>query len=373
MTTTRPDELSDGSAGRGRRRPTARRRSTSLRPDPTAPRTREGGALINCAVYRQGRRLTDVADVRTAAETVRAGGGFVWIGLHEPDAAEIAELAELFQLHHLPVEDAVKAHQRPKLERYDDQLFAVLKTVRYCPHDELTSGTEVIQTGEVLVFLGERFIITVRHGAHGGLAALRARLEQEERLLSHGPSAVLHAVADLVVDQYLHVAEEVQEDVDEVEASVFGPRRHRRDVERIYLLKREMVELKRSITPLEGPMRLLAEREIPLVDARVRHYFRDVEDHLSRVREQIESYDELLTSILQASLAQLSVAENEDMRKITAYAALIAVPTAIAGIYGMNFEHMPELGWRFGYPLALAVMAAVCLLLWRGFKRNGWL
>jgi magnesium transporter len=363
----------DGRSGGARRRRRAQipRRTAPLRTETAGGG--QGGAIVDCAVYREGRRVPGVEGLEDAVSTARSDGGFVWVGLHEPAESEIAVLASAFGLHRLPVEDAVKAHQRPKLERYDDQLFAVLKTVRYCPHEELTDNSEVIQTGEVMVFLGADFIVTVRHGAHGGLAELRARLEEDQPLLAHGPSAVLHAVADLVVDHYLSVAEEIQEDVDEVEGSVFSPRRRRQDVERIYLLKREMLELKRSITPLQIPMRTLAERPIPLIDERVRHYFRDVDDHLTRVREQVESYDELLTSILQASLAQLSVAENEDMRKITAYAALIAVPTAIAGIYGMNFEHMPELAWRFGYPLALALMAGVCLLLWRGFKRNGWL
>jgi magnesium transporter len=331
------------------------------------------GGLVDCAVYRDGRRVGGHLDVIAAVQEVRSGGGFIWIGLYEPDESDLEVLAEQFDLHRLPVEDAIKAHQRPKLERYDHQLFAVLKTVRYCSHDELTEDSDIVQTGEVLVFLGSDFIITVRHGSHGGLSDLRARLEDEPELLAHGPSAVLHAVADLVVDNYVEVADQVQDDIDEVEASVFSQRRNRRDVERIYLLKREMLQLKRSITPLAIPLRTLAERPIELIDPQVRKYFRDVEDHLSRVREQVESYDELLSSILQASLAQLSVAENEDMRKITAWAAIIAVPTAIAGIYGMNFHHMPELAWRYSYPVCLLAMAGLCLLLFRGFKRNGWL
>ena len=367
-----PPTPPDGIGSRRRRRGGAdTTRSSHDVSVPVSAEVHDG--LVDCAVYRDGQRLPGRTSVGEAVDNVRAAGGFVWIGLHEPGESELAGLAERFALHRLPVEDAVKAHQRPKLERYDDQLFAVLKTVRYCPHEHLTETSEIVQTGEVLVFLGADFIITVRHGSHGGLADLRARLEHDPGLLASGPSAVLHAVADLVVDHYVEVADAIREDIDEVEGSVFSARRNRRDVERIYLLKREMLELKRAITPLSAPLRILAERPVSLVDEKVRQYFRDVEDHLSRVREQVEAYDELLTSILQASLAQLSVAENEDMRKITAWAAIIAVPTAIAGIYGMNFEHMPELRWRLGYPLALTIMAAVCTALYRGFKRNGWL
>lgn len=251
-------------------------------------------------------------------------------------------------------------------------LFVVLKTVRYHPHEDLTSASQIVESGEVMVFLGAHFVVTVRHGEHGGLADVRRRLERDRELLARGPSAVLHAIADDVVDAYLDVADLMQDDVDEIEESVFSEQQ-RRDVGRIYQVKRELLELRRAVTPLAVPLRTLAERPMPIVDEAVREYFRDVEDHLTRVREQVGAYDELLTSILQASLAQLSIAENEDMRRITAWAAIIAVPTALTGVYGMNFAFMPELQWRFGYPLVLAVIVTACVLLYRGFRRNGWL
>ena len=239
-------------------------------------------------------------------------------------------------------------------------------------HEELTATSEVVDTGEVMVFLGPHHVITVRHGHHGELSELRHRLEEQRELLCLGPSAVLYAVADLVVDTFVDVAGAVEDDVDELEASVFSPRRTD-DVGRLYQLKRELMSLRRAVSPLEVPLQKLAEREIDVVPATMRSYFRDVLDHAIRVRDQVAALDELLTSILQASLARTQMADNEDMRKISAWAGIIAVPTAIAGIYGMNFQHMPELGTRYGYPVVLLVILAACVLLHRGFKRNGWL
>ncbi len=328
-------------------------------------------AVVDWALYRDGARQ-QVASYPQAVRLARRGDGFLWVGLHEPAEHELAHIAAEFGLHALAVEDAVHAHQRPKLDRYDEMLFVVLKTVRYRPHEDLTSTSQIVESGEVMVFVGAHFVVTVRHGEHGGLAQVRRRLEHDRELLARGPSAVLHAIADDVVDTYLDVADRMQDDVDEIEESVFSDQQ-RRDVGRIYQVKRELLELRRAVTPLAVPLRTLAERPMPLVDEAVREYFRDVEDHLTRVREQVGAYDELLTSILQASLAQLSIAENEDMRRITAWAAIIAVPTALTGVYGMNFAFMPELQWRFGYPLVLAVIVTACVLLYRGFRRNGWL
>jgi magnesium transporter len=249
----------------------------------------------------------------------------------------------------------------------------VLKTATYVEHEELTSTSDVVDTGEVMVFLGQNYVITVRHGGHSGLAGLRHRLESEQRdLLCLGPASVLYAVADLVVDTFVEVAGAVEEDVEELEASVFSPERTD-DVGRLYHLKRELMALRRAVVPLEQPLQKLAERDVDVVPDAMKSYFRDVLDHAIRVRDQVGALDELLSSILQASLARTSLADNEDVRKISAYAGIIAVPTAIAGIYGMNFEYMPELGWRWGYPLVLLVIALSCVLLYRGFKRNGWL
>jgi magnesium transporter len=248
----------------------------------------------------------------------------------------------------------------------------VLKTARYVEHEQLTATSEVVDTGEVMVFLGANYVITVRHGEHSGLTELRARLEEERDLLRLGPAAVLYAVADHVVDNFVDVASAVTEDVDELEASVFSPERTD-DIGRLYQLKRELLQLRRAVSPLEVPLQKLTDRPIDVVPDEMRSYFGDVLDHAIRVRDQVASLDELLTSILQASLARTSLADNEDTRKISAWAAMIAVPTLITGVYGMNFTYMPELNWRYGYPLVLVLIVVVCYSLYRGFKRSGWL
>ncbi|MYT70398.1 MULTISPECIES: magnesium and cobalt transport protein CorA [unclassified Streptomyces] len=333
-----------------------------------------GSAVVNCVTYRDGRRETGGRDLVEAVRAVRkADDGFVWLGLHEPSELEFADIAELFDLHPLAVEDAVHAHQRPKVERYGTTLFAVLKTVCYVEHAELTATSEVVDTGEIMVFVGHDFVITVRHGRHGSLGPVRESLEANPEQLAKGPAAVLHAIGDSVVDDYLTVIDEVQADIDEVETEVFARNGARADPGRIYQLKRELLELKRAVAPLSRPVLELASRPFPAVPPEIQAYFRDVSDHLLRAVEQIAAFDELLNSILQAHLAQVTVAQNEDMRKITAWAAIVAVPTMGCGIYGMNFDHMPELHWRFGYPLMLSVIAAICFVVYRGFKRNGWL
>jgi magnesium transporter len=344
-------------------RPAGRRRS----PRPQSPSL---DAVVGCAVYVGGKRVD--AGPEEARQVAKERGGFVWLGLHEPSEETLTALGAHYGLHPLAVEDAVYAHQRPKLERYDQSLFMVLKTARYVEHDQLTSTSEVVITGEVMVFLGADYVITVRHGEHGGLSQLRRDLEEQPDLLCHGPSAVLYAIADHVVDDFVEVAELVDDDVEELETSVFSPSRTD-DTPRIYRLKRELMQLRRAVGPLELPLSTLVERPSDLIPEEMRSYFRDVQDHGLRVRDQVSGLDELLTSILQSSLARTSLADNEDMRKISAWAGLIAVPTAIAGIYGMNFEWIPELRWHYGYPLALLAMLSACWLLYRGFKRSGWL
>jgi len=348
-----------------------------LRPRPAgAPKAtpvRRAGqdVVVDCAVYVDGRRQAPVAPEH-ALRAAAGLGGFVWLGLYEPTEDELTAISERYGLHPLAVEDAVYAHQRPKLEHYDDALFMVLKTARYVEHEQLTATSEVVDTGEVMVFLGANYVITVRHGEHSGLTELRARLEEQRDLLCLGPAAVLYAVADLVVDTFVEVANGVTEDVDELEASVFSPERTD-DIGRLYQLKRELMALRKAVSPLEVPLQKLAERQIDAVPEAMRSYFRDVQDHAIRVREQVGGLDELLSSILQASLARTTLADNEDMRKISAWAGIIAIPTAIAGIYGMNFQFMPELRWRYGYPLVLLLIVVACVSLYRGFKRNGWL
>jgi magnesium transporter len=347
-----------------RPRPEGRPRTTPSRPDGIGP-------VVDCAVYVDGRREPPV-EPHQALQAAVDKGGFVWLGLYAPTAEELGEIAQHYGLHPLAVEDAVYAHQRPKLEHYDGVLFMVLTTARYVEHDRLTATSEVVATGEVMVFVGPHYVITVRHGEHGGLSDLRRSLEGQPDLLCHGPASVLYAVADSVVDAFVDVASAVEEDVDELEASVFSPERTD-DIGRLYQLKRELLALRRAVSPLEVPLEKLAQKQIAVVPEAMRSYFRDVEDHAIRVRDQVGGLDELLSSILQASLARTSLADNEDTRKISAWAAMIAVPTLMTGVYGMNFDVMPELHWRYGYPMVLLLVAVVCLLLYRGFKRSGWL
>jgi magnesium transporter len=360
----RPRTLVPGRFSPGRRQAAA---------SPVQPDLDVSSVIVDCAVYDAGCRQGGKLDWREAIDEVeRAGSGFVWIGLHEPTESQIAGLAERFGLHPLAVEDAVHAHQRPKLEAYDDLLFAVVKTVHY--DDKLPGGTaEVVETGEVMVFLGANFVITVRHGEHGGLHRVRMQLESEPELLGLGPSVVLHAILDSIVDTYLVVCKALQEDIDEAETAVFSESRKITDSNVIYILKREVLELRRAIAPLAPVLGHLSRGHHQQIDVRVRDYFRDVDDHLTGVADRVNAFDDLLTSLVSANLARVSVVQNEDMRKISAWVAIAAVPTMLAGIYGMNFAHMPELSWTFGYPLVLAVMATFCALLFRAFKRNGWL
>jgi magnesium transporter len=365
----------DGAPGGRRPAPgggTAGAGAVTAEPLPTGPDT---GLLLDAAVdwalYRGGVRQP-VADFGAACRTAREGEGFVWLGLHEPGSHQLSLLGEVFGLHPLALEDAANPRQRPKLQRYDESVFLSLRTLAYLEHDSREDGGDIVETGVIIVFVGERFVVTVRHGRHASMIGLRRRLEADTDQLALGPSAVLHAVADKVVDDYLAVTDAVNEDIEEIENEVFGPRRDC-DIERIYQLKRDVIEMKRTVSPLAMPLHELAERPRRLVNPEIREYFRDVADHLARVREQVQSFDELLSSILQAGLARLTVSENEDMRKISAWVAIAAMPTMIAGIYGMNFEHMPELNSPWGYPAVLTGMALVCATMWRGFKRNGWL
>jgi magnesium transporter len=311
--------------------------------------------IVERATYRDGRRQDDGAP-----------GGFVWIGLHDPTPEEFESLTREFALHPLAVEDAIHAHQRPKIDVYEDMLFLVLKTARYVDPDE------VVEIGELLVFVGPDYVITVRHGQAGSLSGARSALESDLERMRMGPSAALHAILDSVVDGYPPAIDGLQDDIDEVEEQLFSERRVNL-AERIYRLQREVLEFRRAIAPLVEPVDRLARGQYPLVQEDVRDYFRDVNDHLIRARDQLDGLRDLLAGSLQANLAQVGVRQNEDMRRISAWVAIIAVPTAIAGIYGMNFEHMPELRWELGYPAVLLVMLAICSYLYMRFKRAGWL
>ena len=322
--------------------------------------------IVDCAVYEEGRRRDGAMPVHEAMEACREPGAFTWIGLYEPTEEEFDSIRREFDLHELAVEDAIHAHQRPKIEVYGDMVFIVLKTARY------VDPTEVITLGEILIFLGDDFIITVRHGEASDLHPVRIELEREPELLAHGPGAVLHAIVDRVVDDYGPAIAGLGEDIDEIENQVFSNDRDN-PAERIYRLKREVLAFEHAAGPLVDPVDRLARGHYEVIHPEVRAYFRDVNDHLLRAHEQLENYRDLLTSILTANLAQVTVRQNSDVRKISAIVAILAVPTMIAGIYGMNFEHMPELGWTFGYPLVVGVMAVVCFTLYRYFKRIGWL
>jgi magnesium transporter len=325
--------------------------------------------IVDNAIYRKGVRVPmdcQPSDLAAVRERLIGDDDFIWIGLYQPSADELNDVAAAFGLHPLAVEDALLAHQRPKLEVYDDSLFLVLKTLWYV--DE----TDAVETGEINIFIGSNFILTVRHGTGSELHSARLHLESQENVLTHGVSAVVYAVCDTVVDGYLAVAAELEIDVDEVEASVFSPARTN-DSGRIYLLKREIAEVRRAVLPLRDPMRRFVGGAVPGISPESGPFFRDVADHLERAAETIDTLDGLLSTAFEAHLARMQVQQNEDMRKISAGAALIVVPTLVAGIYGMNFEHMPELTWQYGYPLSLAVMVGISWLLYLYFKKSGWL
>lgn len=340
------------------------------RPGPTASAPQ---AVVDCAVYVDGRRLPGHYTHRAALTEVRERGeGFVWLGLLAPDEEQMADVAAAFGLHELMAEDAVHAHQRPKLELYDDVLFLVLRTVTYVPHDSVATAKEIVETGEIMVFAGKDFVVTVRHGDHTGLSAVRSLLEDTTERLAQGPSAVLHGIADHVVDSYLDVTESIEDDVDTMEEAVFSPRTTVA-IEHIYLLKREIVELRKSVNPLHTPLTRLTREPNTTVPADVRRYFVDVLDHHTIVADRIAEYDEVLSSLVDAALAKVAVQQNTDMRKISAWVAIAAVPTMVAGIYGMNFDNMPELHWHYGYHTVVGVIAVVTIGLFITFRRNNWL
>jgi magnesium transporter len=322
--------------------------------------------IVDSALYVDGQRTAGRLALDDVPAACLRAGAFVWLGLYEPTNEEFEAVRTAFGLHELAVEDAVKAHQRPKLEVYDDSLFLVLKTARYLDVEER------VEFGEILVFVGESFIVHVRHGEAAALTPVRRAVEDRDDLLRCGPGAVLHAIVDHVVDDYGPVIAGLENDIGEVELEVFSDRGHN-PVQRIYMLKREVLELQQAALPLEQALAALHSRKFEAIHEDTREYFRDVHDHVLKVVGRTNTFSDLLTSVLSANLTSVTVRQNEDMRKISAWVAIAAVPTMMAGIYGMNFQHMPELGWLVGYPLALATMATACLLLYRSFRRSGWL
>ena len=319
--------------------------------------------IVDRAIYVDGRRTETPDALEETYEVCRKRGGLAWIGLYEPDEEEFSTVAGEFELHSLTVEDAIEAHQRPKLERYGDTTFVVLKPARYV--DE----TETVEFGEIHVFVGSDFVITVRHGKASALDGVRERLESEPDLLRRGSVAVLYAIMDEVVDDYAPVVEGLENDIDEIETEVFGgkPEVSRR----IYQLSREVIQFQRATKPLTGSLSSLLEDE--RLDPELRRYLRDVQDHLLRVTEQISGFRELLSSVLSVNLTLAGINQSDQTKKISAWAAVLFAPTLIAGIYGMNFDYMPELHWLLGYPFALALMLFVALGLHFVFKKHGWL
>jgi len=332
--------------------------------------------IVDKALYVSGvrRPCGDLSDELNRLRTQKEG--FLWIGLKDPTDAEFALVNDELGLHPLAVEDAVKGNQRAKIELYDQSMFVVLKTLRYL------EATSDIETGELMVFVGDRFVVTVRRGEGNPLMGVRQRLEREPEQLSIGPAAALHAVMDSVVDNYVRVDTELQYDLEAIEQAVFSGNPDV-DANTIYRLKREVLEFRRACVPLSESMRRLGETGgMAFFPKSVRPFFRDVQDHLLRVMDHVESYDRLLSDILSAHLAAVSVQQNTDMRRISAWVGMAALPTMVAGIYGMNFEHMPELTAKFtvngfdvyyGYYLVLLIMAGATFFLYRNFKRHKWL
>ena len=324
--------------------------------------------IVDRAVYMDGARhdCGDLSDELAALRALGAPGNFLWIGLKDPTQAEFDDVNDELQLHALAVEDAVQGRERAKVELYDTSVFVVLKPLRYI------ESTSDIETGELMIFVGDHFIVTVRRGDASPLAGLRQQLEADPDRLRLGPMAVLHSIVDSVVDTYTVIDEEIASDLEAIETEVFSG--SRMDSATIYRLKREVLEFRRAAVPLSAPLQMLHHStHSPVDETELRLLLRDVSDHLQAVIDHVESYDRLLTDILGAHLAQISVQQNSDMRRISAWVAIAAVPTMIAGIYGMNFDDMPELRWRYGYFAVLGLMAVLCLGIYRAFKRSGWL
>ena len=320
--------------------------------------------IVDAAIYENGKRLDEEFSFEAAGKLRGDPETCVWVGLYEPTEDEFEAAREAFGLHELAVDDAVKAHQRPKLETYGQTLFVVTKPGRY------VDPVEIIEFGEIQIFVDPDFVIAVRHGEASQLIEVRHELESDPARLALGPGSVLHAILNRVVRDYTMVLDALGDDVREVEEEVFSTGG---DLERIYRLKQEVMSFQNAAQPLEDPLFRLSTVDFTAIDPSLKPYFRDVHDHLLRVVERINAFRDMLSSILAANLTQVSLRQNEDMRKISAYVAIAAIPTLLAGIWGMNFTFMPEIDEVWGYPLALTIMASVCFFLYSRFKKSGWL
>ncbi len=325
--------------------------------------------IVDCAVYTDGKRRDGDLPLVDALEASKEPDSFVWIGLHEPSTEEFEAVREEFGLHELAVEDAVSAHQRPKLEVYEGDLFVVLKTARY------DDRTETVEFAELQLFIGASYVVSVRHGEASALADVRRTIEADLGRIRCGPMAVLHAVIDHVVDDYGPVIDGLDNDMAEIENAVFAADRPRGfdPSQRIFKLKREVLNFYRNSEPLLEPLGRLAAGQLPGANPELGSFFRDVEDHLKRELGAIAHARDLLSEALDANLAQVTVRQNDDMRTISAWLAIGGLATVVGAVYGMNFDHMPELGWELGYPLVLVLMASICFGLYRYFRRVGWL
>jgi magnesium transporter len=328
------------------------------------PAADAGPQVINCATYSAGCRVATIP-VEDISEAIKVEGQFVWVGLHEPDAPLLRQIQEEFGLHELAIEDALSAHQRPKLEEYGDELFVVMRTAQM--------WDDRIALGETHIFVGRNHVVSIRHGPSLSYAEVRKRCEATPHLLRKGPAFVLYALMDFIVDNYFPVAAALEERLDLLEEAIFAGDPDRVTVERIYELKRDLLMLKRAVSPVIDICNRLLRFATAVIPDDARPYFRDVYDHGVRVNETVDTLRELVTSALEAKLSLVSVAQNDVTKKLAGWAAILAVPTMIAGVYGMNFEFMPELRWRYGYGLIMAGMFAGCGFLYWRFKRAGWL
>jgi len=324
--------------------------------------------LVSCVAYVDGRKIADIpaADI---SEYVHRPNCFVWVALFEPTQTELDEMGEEFALHHLAIDDARNGHQRPKIEEYGDSLFAVLHPVEIVKLDD---GTDDLRIGEVDIFVGRNYVLTVRHRTQVGFAAVRERTEREPELLRHGAGFVLYALIDNVVDRYFPVLDLLETRLEAAEDQLFASASSRSKIEELYAIKRQLMALKHVVAPLMEAVGKLYGGRVPQLCQGTQEYFRDVYDHLARINGTIESIREMLTTAIQVNLALIGISDNEVTKRLAAWGALITVPTLIAGIYGMNFKHMPELDWTIGYPLAIFSMLAIDVLLFLRFRRVNW-
>ncbi len=323
-------------------------------------------AIVNCVAYTDGHRIGDV-DLDDIADVLDEPGQFIWIGLHEPDEELLRKVQRAFNLHDLAIEDANLAHERPKIEMYGDMLFVVLRTA------QLDRSTCRIDFGETHIFLGRQYVVAVRHGPSAAYVGLRSRVETTPLLLRMGPGFVLYALADFIVDQYFPIIDAMEEELELLEERIFAGEVNRETTTQIHRLQHELLHLKRAISPLIDICNKLVRFDLAPVPEEARIYFRDIYDHVLRVNEMVDNLREMLNSDLEANFSLISMSQNDVMKRIAAWAALIAVPTMIAGIYGMNFQRMPELGWSLGYPVVIGAMIVLCAFLYTRFKRAGWI